>query len=176
MDHRRPIIQTIADAESIRAQMLAGAARAADWLRSFTGDPIELLKSLRFKSVGYDPLTGEPLNVVEQLNQTFTILVTLGAVERLIELHPDAGGFRLALGTSSGRDIESVAPGMVAAEVFSATHPNSNQKLKKDLECLSDDPARHRYVFFAAPGYEPGRQNDLESEIAPGVQVYAVEP
>ncbi len=110
MDHRRPIIRTIADAEGIRAQMLAGASRTADWLRSFTGDPMELLKALRFKSVGHDPLTGEPLNVVEQLNQTFTILVTLSAVERLIELHPDAGGFRLALGTSSGRDIESVAP------------------------------------------------------------------
>ena len=43
------------------------------------------------------------------------------------------------------------------------------------LARLTDDPARHRYVFFAAPGYEPGRQKDLESEIAPGVQVYAVE-
>ena len=122
------------------------------------------------------PTTGEPLNVVEQLNQTFTILVTLSAVEQLIELHPDAGGFRLALGTSSGRDIESVAPDMVAAEVFSATHPNSNQKIKKDLARLSGDPARHRYVFFAAPGFEPGRQMDLELETAPGIQVYAVEP
>ena len=84
MDHRRPIIRTIADAEGIRAQMLAGAARTADWLRSFTGDPMEMLKAQRFKSVGHDPLTGEPLNVVEQLNQTFTILVTLSAVERLI--------------------------------------------------------------------------------------------
>ena len=68
----------------------------------------------------------------------------------------------MALGTSSGRDIESVAPDMVAAEVFSATHPNSNQKIKKDLARLSGDPARHRYVFFAAPGFEPGRQMDLE--------------
>jgi hypothetical protein len=176
MDHRRPIILTIADAEGIRAQILAGAAHTVDWLRSFTGDPMELLKALRFKSVGHDPLTGEPLNVVEQLNQTFTILVTLSAVEQLIELHPDAGGFRLALGTSSGRDIESVAPDMVAAEVFSATHPNSNQKIKKDLARLSGDPARHRYVFFASPGFQPGRQMDLESETAPGVQVYAVEP
>jgi hypothetical protein len=57
MDHRRPIIRTIADAEGIRAQMLAGAARTADWLRSFTGDPMKLLKSLRFKSVGHDPLS-----------------------------------------------------------------------------------------------------------------------
>jgi hypothetical protein len=135
---------------------------------------MDLLKSLRFELVGHDPLTGEPLNVVEQLNQTFTILVTLRAVERLIELHPDAGGFHLALGTSSGRDIESVTPGLVAAEVSSATHPSSNQKLKKDIARLDADPARHRYVFFAAPGYVVGRQERLET--SPGVQVHAVEP
>jgi hypothetical protein len=173
MDHRRPIIRTIADAEGMRAQMLTSAARTADRLRNFAGEP----KSLRFDLVGHDPLTGEPLNVVEQLNQTFTILVTLRAVERLIELHPDAGGFRLALGTSSGRDIESVVPDMVEAEVFSATHPNSNQKLKKDLERLSVVRARHRYVFFAAPGYEAGRQEQLERlETVAGIQVYSVVP
>ena len=54
--------------------MLAGAAHTASWLRSFIGEPMALLKSLRFELVGHDPLTGEPLNVVEQLNQTFTIL------------------------------------------------------------------------------------------------------
>jgi hypothetical protein len=174
MDHRRPIVRTIADAEGMRAQMLDAATRTAGWLRDFPGEPMALLKALRFELVGHDPLTGEPLNVIEQLNQTFTILVTLRAIERLIELHPDADGFRLALGTSSGRDIESVAPEMVAAEVFSATHPGSNQKLKKDLARLSADKARHRYVFFAAPRYEAGRQKQLET--APGIQVYAVTP
>lgn len=175
MDHRRPIIRTIADAEGMHAQLLAGAANTAAWLRNFAGDPMALLKALRFELVGRDPLTGEPLNVVEQLNQTFTILVTLRAVERLIELHPDAGGFRVALGTSSGRDIRSIVPDMVAAEVFSATHPSSNQKLKKDLARLRADPALHRYVFFAAPGYAAGRQEQLE-KTAPGIQVHAVVP
>lgn len=56
-----------------------------------TGEPVELLKALRFQTVGHDPLTGEPLNVIEQINQTFTILVTLRAVQRLTEFHPDAG-------------------------------------------------------------------------------------
>jgi hypothetical protein len=83
--------------------------------------------------------------------------VTLLAIERLIPLHPDADGFRLALGTSSGRDIESIMPDLVAAEVFSATCPGSNQKLKTDLVRLSADPARHRYVFFASPGFAAGR-------------------
>jgi hypothetical protein len=173
MDHRRPIIRTIADAEAMYDQLLASAAGTAEWLRAFTGEPMALLKALRFELVGKDPLTGEDLNVVEQLNQTFTILVTLRAVERLIELHPDAGGFQLALGTSSGRDIESVAPNLVAAEVFSATRPNSNQKLKKDLERLKIDSAPHRYVFFAAPGYGAGRHEKLEAH---GIQVHAVDP
>lgn len=174
MDHRRPIIRTITDAEAMHARILDSAARTAAWLRTFTGEPIELLKALRFEMVGYDPLTGDPLNVVEQLNQTFTILVTLRAIERLIELHPEAGGFRLALGTSSGRDIESVLPGQVAAEVFSATRPTSNKKLKKDIARLSGDPAQYRYVFFAAPGFAAGRQKALETML--GIQVHAVEP
>jgi hypothetical protein len=176
MDHRRPIIRSIDEVEDMYARLIKGAEATAVWLRAFSGDPMALLKALRFELVGHDPLTGEPLNVVEQLNQTFTILVTLRAIERLIELHPDAGGFRLALGTSSGRDIESVVPDFVAAEAFSATRPTSNQKLKKDIERLRTDPARYRYVFFAAPGFPARRWPELELETAPGIQVYAVEP
>ena len=175
MDHRRPTIRTIADAEQMHAQILDGAARTVAWLRGVEGEPMAVLKKLRFDTVGHDPLTGSPLNVVEQLNQTFTILVSLRAVEKLIELHPEAGGFRLALGTSSGRDIESVTPGLVAAEVFSATHPNSNQKLRKEIARLADDPAQYRYVFFASPTYKVGRHEQLEKP-GTGVQVYATEP
>lgn len=172
-DRRRPIIRTTADAEALYSQILASAERTATWLRSFSGDALSLLRALRFETRGSDPLSGEPLNVVEQLNQTFTILVSLRAVERLIEMHPSAAGFRLALGTSGGRDIESVEPNLVAAEVFAATRPGSNQKLKKDIERLARDPARHRYVFFAAPGYACGRHLELDAQ---GVEVHCVEP
>jgi len=152
--------------------VLRGAERTIAWLRGFNGTPLDLLTALRFKTVGHDPLTGKPLNLVEQLNQTFTILVSLRAVEQLIQLHPEANGFRLALGTSSGRDIRSVEPNVVAAEAFSATHPGSNQKLKKDIARLASDPARHRYVFFAAPNYPCGRHQDLET--LPGIEVHCV--
>jgi hypothetical protein len=171
---RRRIIKSVPEAEAIRAKLMVSAERTVKWLHDFKGEPMELLTALRFKTVGHDPLTGEPLNVVEQLNQTFTILVTLRAIERLIELHPEADGFRLALGASSGRDIESVAQNLVAAEVFSATSPPSNQKLKKDIARLKTDTSRHRYVFFAAPDYAPGRQRQLET--APDIQVHALEP
>jgi len=131
----------------MHARLLDSAARTATWLRDFNGEPMSLLRALRFDTVGHDPLTGEPLNVVEQLNQTFTILVTLRAIKRLIDLHPEARGFRLALGTTSGWDIESIVPNLVAEEVFSATRPASNQKIKKELARLSGDPACYRYGF-----------------------------
>jgi len=38
---------------------------------------------------------------------------------------------------------------------------------------VASDPARYRYVFFAAPKYATGRQTQLET--APGVEVHCVE-
>jgi hypothetical protein len=169
-------VHTVADADAMRVRIAANAVLTADWFAAHKRNPMELLRAMRFDLIGHDPLTGAPLNVVEQINQTFTILVTLRAVEELlIKLHPEIrSGYRLALGTSSGRDIESVEKDLVAAEVFSATRPTSNQKLKKDIARLLPDPARHRYVFFACPNFAVGRHPNLESD--PGIQVYAVEP
>jgi hypothetical protein len=175
VDHRRPIIRTIADAKQMYAQIHDGAARTVAWLRGFDGEPMLFLKKLRFELVGHDPLTGQPLNIVEQLNQTFTILVSLRAVEKLIEFHPDADGFQLALGPLSGRDIESIRPGLVAAEVFSATRPSSNNKLNKEIERLGNQKAVYRYVFFYSPGYAPGRQTQLEVPRSK-IQVFAIDP
>ena len=154
-DHRVRVITSISDAESIHAQILESASKTVEALRSFEGEPLAVLKTLRFELKGFDPLTGKPLNLVEQLNQTFTILVTLRATERLIELHPEAGGFRLALGTSSGRDIESIRADLVAAEVFSATRPDSNQKLKSDLARLSIDRAEHPVCVLRCSRLQP---------------------
>lgn len=177
LDHRRRVIRTIDDAEELHTKILDGAARTVTWIRNFDADadPMDLLRKIRFEMVGHDPLTGEALNMVEQLNQTFTILASLRAVERLFELHPEANGFRLALGTCSGRDIESVKPNLVAAEVFSATHPNSNNKLRKEIARLEADQSLHRYVFFSCPKWASGRHERLEIP-GSGVQVYATDP
>lgn len=55
IDHHRPIIRTIADAEELHAKILDGAARTAAWLRSFDADPMMLLRKQRVEIVGYDP-------------------------------------------------------------------------------------------------------------------------
>jgi hypothetical protein len=172
MELRRRTFTSLSEVEEQRTRLLTSAEEAAKWLRSFSGEAISLLHQLRFHKVGICPLTSVPLNFVEQLNQTFTVLCSLSAVEELMDLHPEAGGFRVALGASSGRDIESVVPGLVAAEVFAATSPSSNNKLNEDLKRLSKDTSEHRYVFFVCPNIPKGRQEKKEKY---GIRVHAVQ-
>src|SRR5262249_29971134 len=114
-----------------------------------------------------------PLNFIEQVNQTFTFLVALRATEWLLSRHPDAQGFKLAPGASAALplDIMSVKPGLVGAETFAAVHPANNDKLRSDLRKLSQSLCQHRYVFFYAPGFAPGRIHRLEVN---GVEVHCV--
>jgi hypothetical protein len=115
------------------------------------------------------------LNLIEQINQTWTYLVSLRALSFLFERHPEAGGFKLSLGTSSGTDIMSLVPHAVAAETFAATSPRSNQKLVKDVQKLLRNcpEARARYVFFAAPGFKHERQRLLET--VSDIEVWAMD-
>ena len=100
-----------------------------------------VLEALKFKQSGRDPLDPtKPLNMIEQLNQTFTYLVSVRAVEFLFEKHPEAAPFRVNLGTAAGSDVESV-DGSVAAEVFAAVAPHNNHKLAKDIAKVRSTPA-----------------------------------
>jgi hypothetical protein len=111
-----------------------------------------LFHDLRFLEIGQDPLEERPLNFIEQLNQTFTYLTSFKATEYLIKAHAQSAPFILNLGTSPGYDIVS-KDGLVIAEVFAATSPFSNDKLKKDCIRVADSiKAIHRYVFYYSPG------------------------
>lgn len=124
---------------------------------SETLDGIQLLEEIKFEKTGYDPLDIQRrLNVIEQVNQTFTYLASFRAAEILFQKHPKATKFILNLGTASGSDIESSNCGGIAAEVFSATKPSSNDKLNKDIKKVSATDAKHKYVFFLCPGIDAG--------------------
>jgi hypothetical protein len=63
---------------------------------------------------------------------------------------------------------------MVVAEVFAATHPNSNDKVRKDVRRLVEQASEipHRYVFFSCPEFKTlGRQAAFERD---GVQVWSL--
>jgi hypothetical protein len=172
MDHRRRSVRSLEEVNQVRSSVIEAVEKTSRWLRSLEHQPMQLFRSMRFTQIGTDPLTHESLNIIEQLNQTFTILCSLRAVEILFKLHPSIQGFSLAMATCGGRDIQSIESELLAAEVFCATHPYSNQKLKKDIARMSTDNAKHRYVFFASPAYIEGRVEHLET--CEGVQVYAI--
>lgn len=135
--------------------------------------PLRALWSMKIAPVGCDPLDSDvPLNLIEQLNQTFTYIASARAVKQLLKLHPDLAPFTVHLGTVSGSDIISSIGNGLAAEVFSAVNTKNNKKLTKDIAKVAATAAAHKYVFFMCPGYGSGRQQQLERY---GVQVWSVE-
>ena len=130
------------------------------WLAEQSGDPLEMLRRIKFEPVGFHPIEGHALNIVEQVNQTWTFCVALAAARQLLVLHPDVGGLRLAPGANACQalDIMSVNEGCVGAETFAAVTPQNNGKLAKDLLKLSARPELHRYVFFMSPLFKGNKR------------------
>jgi len=171
-------IHSEAEVEPWLARVRAAADRTAQAVRRLVDDEpdgIEVLRQMKFEKIAWQPLGDEQLNLVEQINQTWTCLVSLKALPFLFARHPEAGGFKLNLGTAAGTDIESLLAGMVAAEVFAAVHPSNNRKLSKDLQKLAREcpDAKARYVFFASRGFRHERQPDLEA--IEGIEVWGVD-
>ncbi len=152
------------------------------WIAEQTSNPMGFLRSVKFERHGYHPISGERINLIEQINQTFTFAAALEATRILLRRHPDAEGFSLAPGETMSQelDIMSCKPNLVGAETFAATSPDSNRKLLRDVTKLLQYPqAQHRYVFFAAPNYkhgEPYRKGKYWMDWRDrGVEVWTVE-
>lgn len=165
--------------EQLEREVRATAAPTATAISSLVArapdEAFAFLHTLRFTPVGRHPLEDRSLNLVEQLNQTFTILVTLQAARWLLARHPEGGGTVVRLGTTAGLDVESANAGCFAAEAFAATSPRSNRKLAKDMAAVVQKApeTRHRYVFFYSPEFAAGHHPELEQPGLP-VSVYAV--
>jgi hypothetical protein len=132
------------------------AARAKDSLTKLISseNPLSLLQAIKFQKIGFDPLNVNiNWNLIEQVNQTFTYLVSYNAADLLFTLHPEAVEIQLNLGTEAGYDIVGIdieKEEVFAAEVFAATNIHSNEKLRRDLMKVLTSNAKSRYVFFSA--------------------------
>ncbi len=135
----------------------AGAALTQCIRKMKARNPLEVLKEFKLDPLGFDPYDpGHKMNLVEQINQSATLLVAGAAVERLLGKHPSREGYVISRPTSKGYDLWAV-DASVAAEVFAATCPGNNQKIIKDLaavlknkEPFERDPPRFRYIFFVS--------------------------
>lgn len=120
-------------------------------------DALSIMAELKFRQVGHDPMdSSRRLNLIEQLNQTFTYLVAFKAAEFLFARHLEVSALDLNLGNASGWDIESVENELLVAEVFAAVKPANNQKLRKDIDKVRSAPHRYRYVIFMSPEHHAG--------------------
>ena len=161
---KTPRVGSDADVLELERLITASAIASVANLKTMAerGDALRTLAAVKFDAIGCDPLSDRPLNLIEQVNQTFTYLATCAAVRQLLELHANAAPFILNLGTTPGPDIIS-CDGSVAAEVFAATHPASNDKLRKDLAKAAAFSAKYKYVFFSWPNEPAGPRLSIES-------------
>lgn len=118
------------------------------------GDGIEVLKKIKFAQSGFDPLFDEPINFIEMTNQVFTYLVCLHAVELLLVKHP-THYFHVNFGTESGYDVVSEDDSIIC-ECFAVTTPDSNKKLKKDINKVFEcKHALYKYIIFYTANQMP---------------------
>ena len=120
-------------------------------------DAMTFLFECKFNQSGFNPLDSSiKLNLIEQLNQTFTYLASFKGAEYIFLHHKKVKSLTLNLGTTSGTDIETDEDAGVVSEVFASVNPSNNQKLKNDINRISLVDAKHRYVFFISPKKELG--------------------
>jgi len=174
-DPRDLIVRKLEDADRLMGLVRASAALAQAQIGALSGDPLDMLRRMKFDRIGYHPTEGRSLNLVEQINQTWSMAVAIEATRTLLEKHPEAGGFRLAPGAraSIALDIMSIAPDLVGAETFAAVDPDNNRKLKTDLEKLVTRTEQHKYIFFMSPRF-PRTERHARFEV-PGVEVWSLE-
>jgi hypothetical protein len=149
---KRQIVRSLEDLDRLEREILRAVATTTSVKRLLKDEtPIGAFARLKFTAAGHYPLNiDRPLNVIEQLNQTFTYLASVEAARWLLTRHPQCVPLVLNLGTSPGFDIQSEC-GLFVAETFAVTHPGSNDKIRKDVAKMQATVAQHRFVFCLSP-------------------------
>jgi len=168
-------IQSDQDVDRNLRQIRKMAEDVCARIAAANSDPLDLFRKMKFETIGFHPISGHVLNLIEQVNQTWTYIAALAAARELLRLHPEAGGYQLAPGAQASieLDIMSEAAGLVGAETFAAVDPRNNRKLDNDLDKMAARTERHRYVFFISPKF-PGVRH-LPHLDRKGVQVWSVD-
>ena len=152
-DLKQQTITCSSDLDQLEAAVNASAKATVGTLKRLLASTsgLDAMALMKFGETGRDPLNlVRSLNVVEQLNQSFTYLASITAARWLLARYPECSPLTLNLGTAPGPDIQSKC-GRFVAETFAVTHPDSNDKLRKDVIKVEKLPAEHRFVFFLSP-------------------------
>jgi hypothetical protein len=169
------VVRNIGDLDRYLGQVREAAAKIHAWVAAQFGNPLDLLRRMKFETAGFQPIQGHPLNLVEQIDQTWTYVVALAAGRHLLEMRPEAGDYVLAPAAHAAveLDIMSEAPGLIGADTFAAVDPSNSKKLETGLPKLAVRTEQHRYSFLMSPGF-PGFKRLRQWE-RNGIQVWSVD-
>lgn len=171
-------LRSTEDIEAIRLSIISNCEKSVSRIKQNDADPLRAMFEMKFQATGFHPSAGYALNLVEQINQTFTYLCALEAASLLFDWHQGLNGLSIYPGAHAPKgtlDIEALEqPNFLGAETFAAVTPTNNRKLIKDLEKLRDREEEYRYVFFISPTHMvTSRQERLEKY---GVHVWSIWP
>lgn len=148
--------------EDYRKKIMDSANEKVDELLQL-GPGMEFLRQVKFNQCGYDPLFEEQINFIEQVNQTFTYLVCLSAVDILLSKH-SSHKFYVNFGTQAGFDVVSEDQSIIC-ECFAATAPDSNCKLEKDVKRVHEDKyAVSKYVIYYVSSPKPVHLKNIRNK------------
>jgi hypothetical protein len=130
-------------------KVLQAADKFYSKLKELKAQPgLSLLRMIKFDTCGYNPESpNEKANFIEQVNQTFTALVSFKAVKWLWENGHKGKRFELNLCTQSGSDITETN---VVAEACAVVKSTNNNKLRKDIKRVCDINKLSKYVFYTS--------------------------
>ena len=143
------LIRNVEDLNTLRNEIYSNLNNSVTMIQDIINstDALSFFKKVKFEKTVIDMLTGEPENFAEAIDQCQTYLVSIMAVEYLLQKHPNTA-FTLNLGNVSGYDIISQDKRIIA-ECFASTNYSNNRKLDNDLKHLSQDKeALYKYEFF----------------------------
>jgi hypothetical protein len=168
-------IASESDVDQWLGKILEAATSTVRAILDFSADDaLAALYRLKFDQIGFHPVDHRPLNVVEQINQTWTFVTALEAARLLLKWHPEAGPLLLAPGAHASQplDIMSEAPGLIGAETFAALAPENNKKIARDLVKMANRPEKYRYIFFMSPRFR--EHSRIEKYCRDGVVVCSI--
>ena len=147
------IVSTHREISLLEDKILKNAEAAFESIKAFTesSGALSFFSAIKFTKLGKSPISGDALNLIEQINQTHSNLVVLSAAHDLLNRHPGKT-FRLCLGVESGYDIQST-DGEIIAECFAVTRIDSNDKMNRDCKRLLTSSTPYMYIYFRTYEY-----------------------
>jgi hypothetical protein len=111
---------------SLIEQLDVSAAKTQSSIKKLASskDAMAFLFECKFNQSGFNPLDSSiKLNLIEQLNQTFTYLASFKGAEYIFLHHKKVKSLTLNLGTASGTDIETSEDGELLLKFLPASIP-----------------------------------------------------